>query len=477
MSVDGRPVDGRPAIDLRWDERQTERVTTLRRLTGWGRTAPTVSEVRAIGEPQTVASMVKRSGPRGTLARGLGRSYGDAATNAGGVVLDGRTSRGILELDLVEGLVTVRAGTSIDELMKLLVPLGWFVPVTPGTRQVTVGGAIAADIHGKNHHHSGSWCSHVESMRIIVGDGSILDVSPNSPGSDAELFWATAGGMGLTGLVVDATIAMSPISTSRVAVDTDRTRDIDELMSIMVDDDDHYDFSVAWIDLTTHRGRSGRSVLTRGNFATVDQLSPRLQRNPLAFSTAPTVDFPTLPAGLLRPSTIAAFNGAWYHKSPRRRRQEIQTIGEFFHPLDIVGKWNRAYGRRGFVQWQYAVPDRGARVIRRTIEVLESSGYVAFLALLKRFGPGDAGHLSFPIEGWTLALDLPVQPGLGTVLDGLDELVAAAGGRLYLAKDSRMRPEMMAAMYPRLDEWKAVRERVDPDRHFQSDLGRRLGLV
>jgi len=443
-------------------------------LTGWGRTAPSVSELRLIGDEQTVASMVKRTGPRGVLVRGLGRSYGDAATNAGGVILEGRSASGILGLDLSEGLVTVRAGTSIDELMRLLVPLGWFVPVTPGTRQVTVGGAIAADIHGKNHHRSGSWCSHVVSMRIVVGDGSILEVSPES---NAELFWATAGGMGLTGLVVEATIRMFPIATSRVSVDTDRTQDLDELMGMMVDDDDRFDFSVAWIDLTTHRGRSGRGVLTRGNFAEVDQLPPRLRRSPLSFSTAPTVDIPMLPAGLLRPSTIAAFNSGWYHKSPRRRHGEIQTIGEFFHPLDIVGKWNRAYGSRGFVQWQYAVPDRGARVIRRTIDVLESRGYVSFLALLKRFGPGDGGHLSFPIEGWTLALDLPVQPGLGPVLDGLDEMVVEAGGRLYLAKDSRMRPEMMPVMYPRLDEWRAVRERVDPERHFQSDLGRRLHLL
>lgn len=424
-------------------------------------------------DPSSLGLTIKRAGSRGVLARGLGRSYGDAALNAGGVLIDARGAVGLLEFNAADGLATVRAGSSIDDLLRWIVPLGWFVPVTPGTRQVTVGGAIAADIHGKNHHRAGSFCSHVVSMRLVVGDGSLLDISPDS---HPDLFWATAGGMGLTGVIVDATISLVPIPSARVAVDTDRARDLDEVMGLMVDDDDRYEFSVAWIDLTTHRGRTGRSVLTRGNFATLDQLPGPQREDPHRYEVPRIVPMPPVPPGVLRPSTIAAFNSLWYRKSPRRRRGEIQAIGAFFHPLDFVAKWNRAYGGPGFIQWQMAVPDSGARLVRRTIEVLERHGHRSFLALLKRFGPGDAGHLSFPIAGWTLAMDLPVRPDLAGVLDQLDQMVAEAGGRIYLAKDSRMRPELFEAMYPRLGEWRAVRDRYDPSGHFASDLSRRLRL-
>lgn len=442
-------------------------------LQGWGRTAPTLGHLIGAADNDQLASQVKRADERGIISRGLGRSYGDAAQNAGGTVIDGPTSSGIIALDIANSLVTARGGTSLDQLMTWLVPLGWFVPVTPGTRSVTIGGAIAADIHGKDHHLSGSWCSHVESFRLMTGDGSVINVDPEH---QPEAFWATAGGMGLTGVILDATIRLKPIETSRLMVDTDRAIDLDDAMAMLSEGDDRYDYTVAWIDLVARGRQMGRSILTRGRFARLDEVSPAIAADPLSFHGKPIATVPPMPGGLLNKASIRIFNELWYRKSPWRRRDEIQTVGEFFHPLDMVRSWNRMYGPMGVVQWQFVVPFENSHVIETAVRRLSDAGLSSFLAVLKRFGPGDAGHLSFPIEGWTLALDIPVRAGLGPLLDDLDELIVANGGRIYLAKDARMRPELVPVMYPRIDEWRAIRNELDPEGHFQSDLSRRLAL-
>ncbi len=414
--------------------------------------------------------------PRGVLGRGLGRSYGDGAQNAGGVIVDGTTAVGIIEFDPDAGRVTAKAGTSLDQLMEWLVPMGWFVPVTPGTRQVTVGGAIAADIHGKNHHQAGSWCNHVESFRLLVGSGEVLDVhSDRNP----DLFWATAGGMGLTGVVLDATFRCKAIETSRLVVDTDRAADLDAVMALMVEGDADYDYSVAWIDIMTRGAAMGRSVLDRGRFARLDELPSKFAPDPLRFVSNSLGSLPPIaPSGLINPLTVRAFNELWFRKAPARRRDAIMSITQFFHPLDLVEEWNRVYGPKGFLQWQYVVPDSAGEVVRSTLEQLCAAGVPSFLAVLKRMGPGNAGHLSFPSAGWTLAFDAPVGGAeLGPLLDRLDEQVVEAGGRIYLAKDSRVRREHIPAMYPRLDDWREIRAKADPDGRFRSDLGRRLGLI
>jgi decaprenylphospho-beta-D-ribofuranose 2-oxidase len=448
-----------------------------RLFSGWGRTVPTWAEGHQVRDAKELPELVGSRPPRGLIARGLGRSYGDAAQCAGGEVLEFRPLRGLRSLDLETGVVSAWAGTSFDELMRWLVPLGWFVPVTPGTRFVTVGGAIAADIHGKNHHSAGSFVDHVDEITLQLADGSVVDVSRVN---DPDLFWATAGGMGLTGLVVSATFRMKAVATSRLAVDTERTPDLDTLMARMIDSDDHHDYSVAWIDLTTTGAAMGRGILDQGRFAEVDELPPSLADEPLAF--APRVMAPAppwAPPHLLNPLTVRAFNEFWFRvQSPAQRREgAIQSITQFFHPLDLVEGWNRIYGRHGFLQWQLIVPYGEEATLRHVVEQLSSNKVTSFLAVLKRFGPANPGPLSFPTEGWTLALDIPGGiPGLGPLLDRLDERVAEVGGRIYLAKDSRLRPELVPVMYPRLDDWRAVRERVDPHRVFQSDLGRRLAL-
>ena len=442
-------------------------------LAGWGHTAPTAADVVTPPDAASVVSVMVSPGPRGVIARGLGRSYGDAAQNAGGAVVATARLDRMGWVDESAGLLVAGGGTSFDAILRALIPLGWFVPVSPGTRQVTVGGAIAADVHGKNHHAGGSIAGHVAALTLATPTG----VREVTPGSDPELFWATAGGMGLTGVILEATIRMLPIQTSSVLTTTERLGDLAAVMEQMVSGDADHRYSVAWVDCLA-RGRSlGRAVLTRGDHAGLDDLSPARRADPLAYDPRRRAGVPALPCGVVTRATVRLFNEAWYRRGPRKATGLV-PIPAFFHPLDAVAGWNHLYGPGGFVQYQLAVPDGAEGVVETVLVLLSSLGLPAALGVLKRFGPADPGPLSFPISGWTLALDLPARlPGLGATLDAFDELVAGAGGRVYLAKDARLRPDLVRAMYPRLVEWQAVRGRVDPDGALQSDLGRRLGLV
>jgi decaprenylphospho-beta-D-ribofuranose 2-oxidase len=338
---------------------------------------------------------------------------------------------------------------------------------------ITVGGAIGADVHGKNHHVDGTFGAHVKALTLVDGSGDIRELTPD--GTTRDHFWATVGGMGLTGAITQATFTVIPITSSLISVDTQRVNDLDEVMSKMTAGDDKYRYTVAWIDTVSP---SGRGVITSGDHAPIEQLSAKqrseaLVFDPKALATAPSI----IPGGLLNKLTIRAFNEAWFRKAPKSRTDELQSIGAFFHPLDGVADWNRIYGPRGFLQYQFVVPDSAGHLIRIALDRLREVGAPSFLTVLKRFGESNPAPLSFPQAGWTLAADVPAGiDGLGAALDELDELVGAVGGRLYLAKDSRQSPQMFAQTYPRLSEWQKLRDELDPQGVFTSDLARRLSI-
>jgi decaprenylphospho-beta-D-ribofuranose 2-oxidase len=432
-----------------------------RTLSGWGRTNPVTAQVVQPGSVEQLQELIRGAPPRSLIARGLGRSYGDAAQLKDGTVIE-LPAFDRIELDPASGTVTAGAGVSLDQILRAIVPAGFFLPVTPGTRNVTVGGAIAADVHGKNHHVDGSFCNHVQRLLLVDGTGTLRELTPSGRSSvdEAEFFWATVGGMGLTGVIVEATFSLIPITSSLISVDTTRHRDLESLMAAMVEADAKYRYSVAWVDSLDAKGRG---VLTCGDHAPAEALPPNLQADPLhydpkALASAP----PFLPGGLLNKLTVRAFNEAWYRKAPKHREGELQAIAPFFHPLDGVQDWNRIYGPAGFLQYQFAVPNEAAHLVSRTLEALRQVGAPSFLTVLKRFGPSNPAPLSFPIPGWTLAADVPAGvPGLFEVLDRLDKEVAAAGGRLYLAKDSRQSGEILSQSYTKLSQWRHSRNRLD----------------
>jgi decaprenylphospho-beta-D-ribofuranose 2-oxidase len=445
-------------------------------LTGWGRVAPSSAELAEPGSVGDAARLLRAARPStGVIARGLGRSYNNAAQCAGGVVISTARLNRIIELDTAAGLATCEAGVSLEQLMVAGLPGGWFVPVSPGTRQVTVGGAIAADVHGKNHHVAGSFASHVPSFDLLLPGGELRTVTRQG---DPSLFWATAGGMGLTGLIVRATVQLKPVATSRVRVDTVRTADIDETMAVLAEYDRACPYTVAWSDSLARGGRLGRSVVTSGDFAGLADLAPGDRADPFAFRAAARLGVPAVfPPGLINRYTVAAGNEAWFRKAPRHRRGELQTIGKFFHPLDGIRNWNRVYGPGGLRQYQYVVPLGQEAAVRRSFELVSKARAPSFVTVLKRFGPGDPGLLSFPMAGWTLALDFPARTrGLAGLLGSLDQLVIEAGGRVYLAKDSRVPAGLLPQMYPRLTDFRKLRAELDPNELFASDLSRRLGL-
>ena len=441
-------------------------------LTGWGRRPRSRSWVYQPADPAALAGLLRDGAwPRGLLARGLGRSYNDAALNAGGGILCTSALQGVEAFDAANGSVSLQAGVSIERLLRAVVPHGWFPAVVPGTAQVTVGGAIAADIHGKNHHRDGGFGRWTDALTLQTPEGELRVVTRHD---DPDAFRATVGGMGLTGVVTDATLRLLPIESAWMRVETLRTSDLDATMVRMVERDVVHRYAVAWLDLAPGSPGYGRGVLTNGDHASRDELPGKLQAAPLAARAPAALTVPDLvPSGLLRGGALRALNAAWYRLS--RPGTSLQPVGKYFFPLDRLAEWNRVYGKRGFVQYQVVVPDE--ETLRAVVERLRAARCPVALAVLKRFG-ADEGYLSFPMPGWTLSVDIPVGaenvPGL---LDRCDELVAAAGGRVYLAKDARARPDAVKAMYPGYRQWRDARDRLDPEHRARSDLARRLDLM
>jgi decaprenylphospho-beta-D-ribofuranose 2-oxidase len=365
----------------------------------------------------------------------------------------------------------------MGRLIGELLPAGLWPTVTPGTRHVTIGGAVAGDVHGKNHHRDGSFGAHVTSLVLHTPARGTLTLGPHR---QPETFWATVGGMGLTGVISEVTVGLLPVETSTMRVDPERAADLDALMRRMVEADSSYRYSVAWVDCLARGRHLGRSVIEFAEHATLRDLPARRRTadRSRVWRPARAVGVPTWTPALLNRPAVTAFNEIWYRRAPRYAHRHLVPAAAFFYPLDALRDWNRLYGRRGLVQYQMVVPDGQHEVLRRCLEVISASGAGSFLAVLKRFGHSSPGILSFPRPGWTLAVDLPAYAdGFGPLLDAIDGMVATAGGRVYLAKDSRLRPDLVETMYPDLPRWRLIRDRVDPEHVLRSDLDRRLNLT
>jgi decaprenylphospho-beta-D-ribofuranose 2-oxidase len=372
-------------------------------------------------------------------------------------------------IDGETGHVRAQAGVTLGRLLAALAPAGWVLPVVPGTQHVTVGGAIAADIHGKNHATTGTFGAHVQALGLLTADGELRELRRDG---DAELLAATIGGMGLTGVIVWASIALRRLPGSMLSVDTDRIDRLEDALAVLGGPGGEY--RVAWLDLLGPV--PARGIVTRAAHAATE-LDGR--GGPSRTTVDARLTVPAgWPGGLLRPGVVRAYNAYRLRRAPRARTGALESYGAHMFPLDSLGAWPRLYGRGGLVQYQFVVPRGREDVLERVIAELRHSAVPCYLAVLKDFGAAGDALLSFPLEGWTLALDLPGSaPGLAALLDVFDAWVAEAGGRVYLAKDGRLRPDVLAAMYPRLDEWRAIRTRHDPDGVWASDLGVRTGLI
>ena len=446
----------------------------VRPLSGWGRYPVETCRIFRPEKPASVSAVLDSGAESSYIARGLGRSYGDASLNGGGGVISFERLNRLIAFDPATDVLECEAGVSLAEILDCFLPRGYFLPVTPGTKFVTLGGAIAHDVHGKNHHRVGTISNFVLDFRLQTPQGDVLTCSPRQ---NSDVFWATVGGAGLTGLLLSARLRLQRVETAHVIVDFLKVPNFEDAIAAMTESDHLYEFSVAWIDCLARGKALGRSVLMRANPAARGDLPPD-RGNPLSLRRRSERSIPfDFPSGLLNPFTVGKFN-AFFYRLHRTVSGRLVDIDSFFYPLDSIRHWNRMYGRRGFVQYQLVLPpETGREGLAKVLERVSASGRGSFLGVLKRFGSAGAGLLSFPFPGYTLALDLPVTDGLVPFLRGLDALLLDHGGRLYLAKDAATTPETFAAMYPRLDEFRAIRARLDPKNRLSSSQARRLGIA
>ena len=441
-------------------------------ICGWGRYPIQSADCY---RPERVNDLQKIcSHSENIIAHGLSRSYGDAALNDGHDALMCRRLKRFLHFDPPTGVLECEAGLSLAELIDFALPKGYFIPVTPGTKFVTIGGAIAADVHGKNHHRDGCFSNFVESFELVVATGHIKKCSRDR---NQELFWATVGGMGLTGVLLRVTLRLLPVETGYIHVTHKKASDLEQILQLFEEHSDTHQYSVAWIDCLAKGAKLGRSVLMLGEHAKHEALDAKRRQRPLRpkLKRKKTIPF-NFPSFALSPFTVRSFNKLFYWK--HGNSSHLVDYDQFFYPLDSINHWNRMYGKRGFVQYQCVLPfDGGDVAMRKILEALADSGRASFLAVLKAFGAEGSGLLSFPMPGLTLALDIPVNDGLEDFLHKLDDIVLEAGGRLYLAKDACMRGADLKQMYPRLEEFLTLKKEIDPQNVFQSSQARRLGIV
>jgi FAD/FMN-containing dehydrogenase len=438
-------------------------------LSGFGRYPKAKCRV---SKPSSISEIKNSIGETSIIPRGLGRSYGDASLNDKGFVAETLLMNRFLAFDEETGIIRCEAGVTYKDLLDTFVLRGWFPPVTPGTKYVTVGGAIASDVHGKNHHVDGSISNFVKSIKVLTASGDIIECLREK---NSDLFWATIGGMGLTGFITEAEIQLRKIDSPYLFNKAIKLHNIDALFEQFESDED-YTYSVSWIDIVASGKKYGRNVLLHGNHAKYDELPPALKEKSKKKYVEKKVNVPfEIPFTTLNKFTITTFNSMYYMSS--RNKEDFQHYDKYFYPLDSILNWNHIYSKSGLVQYQLNVPeDRGKEAIDKVLKKVVAYGGGSFLAVLKKMGSQD-GILSFPFKGYTLSMDFPVKKGLIEMCKSLDEIVIDYGGRTYLTKDSLLDEATFKKMYSGLwEKWMDIKVKYDPKNKFSSNLGRRVGL-
>jgi decaprenylphospho-beta-D-ribofuranose 2-oxidase len=438
-------------------------------IANWGNYPVMESDERMFSFDDQLAQLVKES--KHFIPRGNGRCYGDASLSE--ETINTLKYDKILSFDTALGVFECQCGLTLDQVLEVIVPKGWFLPVTPGTKFITVGGAVGSDVHGKNHHVDGSFSNHIVDMDIVLGSGEILTCSPSQ---HVDLFEATCGGMGLTGLITRVKFRLKKIETSYIKQKQVKAANLEEIIRLF-DQYKHYTYSVAWIDCLKKGSGFGRSILILGEHATVNDLNESKKKAPLELPKKKQITFPfNLPSWVLNTLTVRLFNFLYYGKNFKKEINNVVSYEPFFYPLDAILHWNRGYGKKGFVQYQFVLPLTAKDGLIEILHRISEKGLGSFLAVLKVFGKQES-MISFPDEGYTLALDFPVRDGLLEFLDELDEVVLKYGGRLYMSKDARMKPGVLQAGYPRLEEFKAVVKKYNPSGKIRSTQSDRLLLT
>jgi decaprenylphospho-beta-D-ribofuranose 2-oxidase len=440
-----------------------------KQIANWGNYPVIESNEEYFSFPEQLQELLSRDAS--FIPRGNGRCYGDASlaqTTISTLKFDK-----ILSFDRSTGVFECQSGLTLDQILEVIVPAGWFLPVTPGTKFITVGGAVASDVHGKNHHIDGSFSNHILEMEIVLASKESIVCSPEI---HPDLFEATCGGMGLTGIISRVKFQLKKVGTSFIRQKQVKASNLEELIRLF-DEYNHYTYSVAWIDCLKKGKDFGRSILMLGEHATPEDLNEKQKQYPLQLPKKKQINFPfNLPSWVLNSFTVKAFNFLFYRKNLKREINNVIGYEPFFYPLDAILHWNRGYGKNGFVQYQFVLPLEAKKGLIEILNAISDKGLGSFLAVLKVFGKQES-IISFPMEGYTLALDFPVKAGLLEFLDELDQIVLRYGGRLYMSKDARMKPEILRQGYPGLDKFKDIVRRYNPDGKIHSIQSDRLFLT
>lgn len=441
------------------------------KINGWGNYPVIDSKLTSLSSFKKTNN--KENSCEKVIPKGMGRSYGDSALSD--TVVSTLQHNCILDFDADNGQVTVESGVVLSDLLDIIVPRGWFAPVTPGTRFVTIGGMVASDVHGKNHHCDGSFGNHVKRIVILMSDGSKQECTPTD---QSDLFYATIGGMGLTGIILEITFQLRVIESAYIRQESIRVKNIYEAMDVFEASED-WTYSVGWIDCIAKGDSLGRSIIMRGEHAKLGELSSGTIRSPLKLAAKKSLSVPfNFPSFALNPLSIKIFNMLYYNRVAEGTSEEVVDYNTFFYPLDSILNWNRIYGKSGFVQYQFVLPrETSKEAMPEILKLIADAGSGSFLAVLKLFGKEDKGFLSFPREGYTLALDFPACAKTFTLLNKLDEVVHKAEGRVYLTKDSRMQSRWMKPGYQNLQQFQKAKQQFDKQNLFRSLQSDRLQIT